>query len=222
MIERVSSAHMSRTIFVAYPYSIPAADYRRPFAELEDAFGVKFIFADEQITNLHILDKITDYIRDSRFSLFDITDWNPNVTLELGIAVGHRQAYYLLFNPTRSKDAVPADLGGIDRIQYSSYKELSDGLTRLLLQEFGVPLEGKEMADRLAALQEKVPQILKAEPGLSMTQLGERLGIPTEMAKVIVRPLASSGELATTGQRKGMRYWLPGTEKVAGRKPKAR
>ena len=221
MIERVTSAHLSRNIFVAYPYSIPAADYRRPFAELEEAFNVKFVFADEQITNLHILDKIIDYIRDSRFSLFDITDWNPNVTLELGIAIGHRQAYYLLFNPTHSKESVPADLGGIDRIQYTSYKELSDGLTRLLLQEFGVPQEGREMADRLAALQGRVPEILKAEPGLSMSQLAERLGVPTEMAKVVVRPLASAGDLDTSGQRKGMRYWVPGGAKGTQRKAKS-
>lgn len=209
---------MSREVFVAYPYSIPAEDYRRPFAELAEDFGVTFIFADEQITNRHILDKITDYIRDSRFSLFDITDWNPNVTLELGIAIGHRQAYYLLFNPKGSKEGVPADLGGIDRIQYSSYKELSDGLTRLLLQEFGVPREGQEMADRLAALQAKVPEILNQEPGLKIAELADRLGVPKEMAQVIVRPLATSGDLATTGQKKGTKYWVPGSEKPSGKK----
>lgn len=197
-------------IFVAYPYSIPADDYRAPFTALEESFDVKFVFADEQITNRHILDKIIEYIRDSRFSLFDITAWNPNVTLELGIAIGHRQSYYLLFNPTGSRETVPADLGGIDRIQYSSYKELSDGLTRLLLQEFGVPQEGREMAAQLEALQARVPEILRAEPGLNVAQIAERMGVPVEMAKVVVRPLAGSGELEATGQRRGTRYWIPG------------
>jgi hypothetical protein len=211
-IERIASSRQSRNIFVAYPYSIPAADYRRPFTELSESFGVKFIFADEQITNRHILDKITEYIRDSRFSLFDITNWNPNVTLELGIAIGHRAAYYLLFNPTLAQQTVPADLGGIDRIQYASFKELADGLTRLLLQEFGVPQAGKEMADQLAVLQQRVPEILRLEPGLGVSAIAARLGVATEMAKIVVRPLANAGELQTTGVRRGTRYWLPEQE----------
>jgi hypothetical protein len=220
MIERIMSPRQSRTIFVAYPYSIPADDYRRAFTELEEGFDVRFIFADEQITNRHILEKITDYIRDSRFSLFDISEWNPNVTLELGIAIGQRQDYYLLFNPSGSRSGVPADLGGIDRIQYSSYRELSDQLTRLLLQEFGVPQEGREMADRLAALQARVPEVLRAEHGLKIAELADRLSVPVEMAQIIVRPLASGGDLATTGQRKGTRYWVPGTEPSTTRRSK--
>jgi hypothetical protein len=68
-------------IFVAYPYSIPSKDYRRPFTELQESFPVRFTFADEEITNKQILDKIATMVRASRFSLFDITGWNPNVTL---------------------------------------------------------------------------------------------------------------------------------------------
>lgn len=142
------------------------------------------------------------------------------MTLELGIAIGHRQEYYLLFNPTRSRETVPADLGGHDRIQYESYKQLSDGLTRLLLQEFGVPQAGREMAGQLAALEARVPEILRDEPGLNMPEIADRLRVPTEMAKIVVRPLASAGELRTTGQRKGMRYWLPGAEKPPSRRGK--
>lgn len=60
-------------IFVAYPYAFPQEDYRRPFEELAESFNVQFVFADQEITNSHILDKITGMIRDSRFALFDIT-----------------------------------------------------------------------------------------------------------------------------------------------------
>jgi hypothetical protein len=78
---------LKRQIFVAYAYNIyPQADYRKIFAALEKTYGVKFIFADEKITNLHILQKIISYIDASDFSLFDISGWNPNVTLELGLA----------------------------------------------------------------------------------------------------------------------------------------
>jgi hypothetical protein len=196
-------------IFVAYPYILPADDYRHPFLELEESFPVKFVFADAEITNRQILDKITTMIRNSRFSLFDITGWNPNVTLEFGIAVGGSRDYYLLFNPDQSPDgAVPADLGGLDRIQYRSYHELSAGLTKLLLQEFGVPQVGQEMADRLQDLQGRVPDILRSEPGLKIGDIADRLEVPTEMAKIVVRPLVGENGLRTTGQRKGTRYFI--------------
>jgi hypothetical protein len=198
------------TIFVAYPYSFPEDDYRRPFDELGESFGVDFVFADAEITGKHILEKITRMIRDSRFSLFDITEWNPNVTLELGIAIGHRQEYYLLFSPDRGQSDAPADLGGIDRIEYESYGQLEDGLTRLLLQEFGVPQEGRQMADQLEALRDRVPVLIGNEPGLKIADIGERLGVPTEMAKLIVRPLVEDEALDTTGVKRGTRYYLPG------------
>ena len=58
-----------RQIFVAYAYKLyPATDYRKVFKEATKAFQVDFVFADEKITNLHILQKISNYIRSSRFA----------------------------------------------------------------------------------------------------------------------------------------------------------
>jgi hypothetical protein len=97
----------------------PIPFQRRPFNEIAKAFDVIFEFADEKITNKQILEKITSMIAGSRFSLFDITGWNTNVALELGIAIGMNKDYYLLFNPTHESNPygdVPADLGGLDRI----------------------------------------------------------------------------------------------------------
>ncbi|MCX7902851.1 MAG: hypothetical protein N2483_11385, partial [Burkholderiaceae bacterium] len=76
-----------RQIFVAYPYTLyDTSDYRKPYKELSKAFNVQFVFADEKITTLHILQKIADYIRSSRCGIYDISGWNANVTLELGLA----------------------------------------------------------------------------------------------------------------------------------------
>ena len=55
------------------------------------------------------------------FSVFDITDWNPNVTLEVGLAEGLNERYYVLFKAGRgSKREPPADLRGLQRIQYKA------------------------------------------------------------------------------------------------------
>ena len=206
-------ARRSRRIFVAYPYSIPKADYRRPFNDLAKAFDdVEFQFADERITNKQILDKITDMIQTARFSLFDITTWNANVALELGIAIGAGRDYYLLFDPTHADNPkgseVPADLGGLDRIQYRSYAELEEGLTKLLAQEFGVPRD--EPADPVSDFRKMVPGLVQAEPGLKIGEIANELGIPIEIAQVVVYPLVASGELETTGVKRGTRYYIRG------------
>jgi hypothetical protein len=64
----------ARQIFVAYSYRLyPRADYRKVYKELAEAFHVDFVFADEKITSLHILQKIANYIRSSRFGIYDIS-----------------------------------------------------------------------------------------------------------------------------------------------------
>jgi hypothetical protein len=127
-----------RRVFIAYSYNIhPKADYRRVFQDLGRAFNVEFVFADEKITNKHILQKIEKYIRESRFGIYDISGWNPNVALELGLARGVGKKWYIAFDPTKTAfNEVPADLRGIDRMQYGSYAELKERVERLLLQEF--------------------------------------------------------------------------------------
>jgi hypothetical protein len=214
-------ARRSRRIFVAYPYALPKADYRKPFIALGKAFEVEFHFADQRITNKQILLKITEMIATSRFSLFDITRWNANVALELGIAIGQGQDYYLLFNPDDPKNPspgeVPADLGGFDRIEYSSYSELEEGLTRLLVQEFGANPPSKiERDDPVSAYRDRIPDILGEEPGLKIGEIADRLSIVTEVAKLVVRPMVEARTLETRGAKRGTTYYL------AGRAPKFR
>ena len=139
-------------IFVAYPYrQYPLDEYRALFESLEKLFDVKFVFADETITSLHILQKIEGFIRSSAFSIFDITGWNANVALELGLAlgmVGMERKVYIAINPDagplgdaasepKVRDA-PSDLRGIDRIQFASLGEMRRKLHMLLRERFGI------------------------------------------------------------------------------------
>jgi hypothetical protein len=201
----------TRRVFVAYPYSLPKEDYRRPFDELAGAFDVEFQFADQEITNKQILDKIADMIVSARFSLFDVTTWNANVSLELGIAVGGGRPYYLLFNPAHPGNPtsdVPADLGGLDRIQYGSYSEMEAGLTMLLGQEFGVP--STTPSDPLAPFRERLPKVVAENPGMKIAEVAEQLGIAIGTAQLVVRPLVAAEDLETTGAKRGMRYYAKG------------
>jgi hypothetical protein len=125
------------------------------------------VFADEELTNKHILEKITTMMSAAAFSLFDITYWNPNVALELGIAYGRRLDYYILLDPTKSDEEVLSDLRGIDRIQYASFKELETQLARLMRDQFGSPEkeqepESENLVAQLDAMQDRIPNLLHA------------------------------------------------------------
>jgi hypothetical protein len=89
----------------------------------------------------------------SDFSLFDISGWNPNVTLELGIAIADSDNWYICFNPEKTPvSEVPSDIKGIDRIQYSSFSELEEKLTALLEQRY--PKEIRQpLEDYISGLQ---------------------------------------------------------------------
>jgi hypothetical protein len=122
-----------RLVFVAYPYAIPRDEYRAVYREVGERHGIRFVYADERITNKHVLAKIYTMILESAFGIYDISGWNANVTLELGMALGIGEPSYIVLNPTAqaSSDA-PADLRGFDRIDYRSLKELGERLEQLL------------------------------------------------------------------------------------------
>lgn len=199
-----------RQVFVAYPYKLyPSADYRPVFKNLEKPFEVTFVFADDKISNLHILEKITTYIKESQFGIYDISGWNPNVTLELGIALGLAEVAYLTFDPSKTLAAdVPADLRGLDRIQYDSYAKLSEGLEILLAQEFPIP-PTHDFENQLDELRAQALAVVRESDGIGIGGVAKLLGISVDMAKVVVRPLLGT-QLTTTGNRRGTKYILRG------------
>jgi len=88
---------------------------------------LEFHFADSSITSRHVLDRIRTGIVRTDFSLFDITNWNANVTLEVGLAEGLNRDYYILFRPGQgAKAEPPADLKGLQRFQYKRVDGFSD------------------------------------------------------------------------------------------------
>ncbi len=202
------SAKLHKQIFVAYAYNVyDKQDYRKVFASLEKAYGIKFIFADEKITNMHILGKIRSYIGTSDFSLFDISGWNPNVTLELGIAIAQSDNWYILLNPEKTTVGdVPSDIKGIDRIQYSSFTQLEEKLTALLEQSY--PKETRQpLDDYISILQKDVVRLLQGSPGLKMKEIAEILKIRIQMAQVTIAPMVGK-ELRVEGKTRGARYFI--------------
>jgi hypothetical protein len=199
---------LTRQVFVAYAYNLyDQRDYRRVFASLERDFGIEFIFADEKITNMHILQKIISHIRGSDFSLFDISSWNPNVTLELGVALALSDDWYILFNPEKIAMAeVPSDIRGIDRIQYASFSDLEDRLSVLLDQWY--PQRARATTtDYFVNAQRSVLGLIRTQPGLKVTEISDVLRMNLRVAQVVVRNLVVAGSIRTEGKARGVKYF---------------
>lgn len=119
--------------FVAHAFSKEKIDDLRSAIEASlEEFHLKPYYADQEIRSQHILCKICEKIRSSRFGIFKISDLNPNVTLELGMAYGSGKNALLI---AKKGSEIPADLDGMDRLEYESLKDLTEKL-RTKTKEF--------------------------------------------------------------------------------------
>lgn len=110
--------------FVAHEFTKQKRDdLRRAIDEAFAGTTLRPYYADQEISSeKQILDKIREKIAGSRFGIFDITGGNPNVCLELGIAIGTGKSYHII---AEAGSRIPADLQGFDRISYTSNSQLT-------------------------------------------------------------------------------------------------
>lgn len=142
-------------VFVGCPYKRNTrGNYDRLKRELESETPLHFVLADTgAITSSdNLLDYIMELISDSAGCIFDATEGNPNVSLEIGIA--HTlPANFLITVSTRKKrtkaereaekeakaegevKAIISDLQGKIRIEYKQYPVLKREVLRRWLNE---------------------------------------------------------------------------------------
>lgn len=121
-------------VFVAHPFrDFTVKDFRTALESVLKLkqFNLKPTYADEKLLSGHILCKICREIQSTKFGIYDISTWNPNVTLELGLSYGLKKPALLLIDK-RLKKGIPADLGGLDRIEYEGIEDLKDKLNKKL------------------------------------------------------------------------------------------
>lgn len=117
-------------VFVAHPFkNFPKEDFRESIRSSLKKLKLRAVFPDDELTNAHILQKLYVSIRDSQMSIFELSDWNPNVTLELGLALTLGKPTVLL---VREDSKVISDLAGLDRIEYSQNVDLRKKLITML------------------------------------------------------------------------------------------
>jgi len=115
------------SVFVGCPYD-EAKFHFTAFKTALERIPFRWYYADTGLTTKHLLGILTSYIRAVDYCVFDISTWNANVALEIGLAAGLGVDYYILLNRQLSK-GVPADIQGLQRIEYESVTSLdNDGV----------------------------------------------------------------------------------------------
>ena len=160
-----------RTFFVGFPFK---PQYTKDLKEKIDLvakdLNLKPLYPAETQKKGVILCKVCKEIQETDFSVFDITERNPNVMLEVGLAFGFGKEVILLNNPKHAeelKKGYPIDLSGILIVQYDATSDIKDKLnfkhkinevTRYLRPEAGIDriTEIREALDRYSKFEEEI------------------------------------------------------------------
>ena len=126
------AVNSSAEYFVAHEFSAEQIDDLR--AAIDSALsgsGLTSYYADTELRQGHIFkDKILHKIRVSRFGIYEISNPSkPNVFLELGAGLALGKPCIII---CRKGTQVPADLQGLDRVEYQSYRDLTGQLAEKL------------------------------------------------------------------------------------------
>jgi hypothetical protein len=98
--------------------------------ELKDFRNLKPYHPEKEVTSDILLCKICEKIRSTRFGFYEISSQNPNVMLELGMAVAFGKPSIIL---VKKGCEIPSDLEGLtSRVDYESFKDLTAKLKERL------------------------------------------------------------------------------------------
>ncbi len=120
----------SQQVFIAMPFREEQENlFLFAIKPTIEKIGLHAWKADKELQNIDIMCKICQSVRCSLYGIVDISGWNPNVMFELGLLYGYGKKVVLI----KQKDAImPADLRGLEYIEYDDYGILSERLEKFL------------------------------------------------------------------------------------------
>jgi hypothetical protein len=193
-------------------------EYREVYRKIERAFPyVRFRFADEKISSDVILGRIIEHIREASHCICDITGWNPNVTMELGLALGMGKRVQLLFleqrsffrRSTMSALDLPANIRGHDRINYHDAASLQAKLRAFVQQEIA-QADPNVASGAYRALCESIHGLLGREPGLKRFEIARHLGIETPDVRAPIAHLLRDERIYQVGKGVNAQFYQAG------------
>jgi hypothetical protein len=115
-------------VFIGMPFRPEFADsYKYGIVPALEAVGLYAWRASDAISNIDIMCKVCEGIQSSRYAVINISDWNPNVLFELGLAYGLSKVTVIVKD---KRSEVPTDLVGMEYIEYSGSDELREKLIK--------------------------------------------------------------------------------------------
>jgi CheY-like chemotaxis protein len=116
-------------VFVGMPFS-QMDIYEHGIKPVVETLGLVCWRADEDFKTGDIACKLSETIQSCRIAVMEISEFNPNVYFELGLAYGYGVQVVLL----RRADAppVPTDLAGILYLEYRNISDLKEKLVAFL------------------------------------------------------------------------------------------
>jgi hypothetical protein len=121
-------------VFLGYPYNPPLAldDYRAVTNELQQELPIRLWYFLDEVTTQEMMRKIWRAILRADLAVFDISGGNPNVALELGMAVAINRPCITLLKTGEPNPLGNADMGYSERAEYQSRATLKTKLKELL------------------------------------------------------------------------------------------
>lgn len=205
--------------FVAHEFTTQERDDLRE--AIDRAFkgtGLNASYADMEFrSGEHILKKIEDRILATQFGIYDITTENPNVYLELGLAKGAGKTLYII---CKKGTKIRADLQGLDRIEYESYKNLTDEIQKKIIKkelEGGNAIKAQRKGDDphhlVPPINFNITQDLSngqkrslPDVGIDITHNGDSLPVKVSVAAQVFLGKKDLG-IVKTSQYTGKRLW---------------
>lgn len=114
-----------KLVFVGLPFSATSIDlFTFAIAPALQKLGLKPRKADEAVS-FPLFCNICRVIRECKFAVIDISEANPNIMFELGIAAAIGKRVVMTKN---QKSQVPIDLAGFAYIEYANLQNLQEDL----------------------------------------------------------------------------------------------
>lgn len=169
-----------KTFFVGFPFKPQyTKDLKEKINLVAERLNLKPLYPAKTQKKGVILCKVCKEIQETDFSIFDITERNPNVMLEVGLAFGFGKEVILLNNPNHAeelKKGYPIDLSGLLIVQYDATSDISDesdledkikDVMKYLHPEGGI--------DKITEIREALDRYSKFEKDIKLKMIDERI-----------------------------------------------
>lgn len=105
---------------VLMPYGRSQKHIRHIVVNILERTDVVPILPEEFVAGARWADEMLDSLRSSDFIIADLSESNPNVVFELGVAHGLRKPFVILVS-TEGEGKIPSDLSGYQYITYDPH-----------------------------------------------------------------------------------------------------